>query len=760
MQKYKVTALNVAGLGNRAYFLGDTITAAQLGGEVKAGLLEKGGYVVKDGEIFIEARPRVYVNNSKPQNITANHKAIVLDLAPTVFAPIAAGLKEEVEADEKYNGCVFVCGYVVTDFFSIKRQYPNSKIVVYQLEQLCDAGTMWNTPSTWQWLNEADEILEYSIENLEYLKRSGIDDRKITYRPIRFSKEFLVEDYDALFYGYINQRRADLLKLASESFDLCIIGTARAGVNVDGLTITPPKFNADLWGYIKRSKVVLNIHFYKIQEQVRVAELLANGVTVLSESSPTNYYEGLLTEFTDGADMVKKLKAMVAKKPAYKVADFVNHTYPKPREFNPDGLNVLTLDTTSKRFEDFESKTGKNLSTPYGVYIGIDDRTPERWRGCGVGVKNLLNRAFETQDYTIFCEDDADFTEADLQTLISSVEELNRAGIAWDIIVGTQAGFYGKVVEQPIGGRPIYKVTHFSSCVLNAYNKSVMREFDNYDEKAGTVYTNTYDKFLALAATEGRLRVYALSPFISRCLPAKSTMWADGESDDGYDKHFKASQQRLDAAIIDYNKLQIYTSFTDGYDAPREDVRFIPADAGKYENPAKDAGVVKYLYWKYGVRSAFNMWVDGSIYPTGTTEDYLELLGDNDLCLFQHPWRDCIYDEIEETLKLGFDLPEVALPMLERFKAEGYPANNGLGETGVLIRRDSPLVRKFFAEVWREIEKGSHRDQLCFNYVLKKFPKLRVKYMPPSVRNHPKYVMINHKKHVHKVDGKLTDVGL
>ena len=151
------------------------------------------------------------------------------------------------------------------------------------------------------------------------------------------------------------------------------------------------------------------------------------------------------------------------------------------------------------------------------------------------------------------------------------------------------------------------------------------------------------------------------------------------------------------------------------------------------------------------------MWVDGSIYPTGTTEDYLELLGDNDLCLFRHPWRDCIYDEIEETLKLGFDLPEVALPMAERFKAEGYPANNGLGETGVLIRRDSPIVRKFFAEVWREIEKGSHRDQLCFNYVLKKFPKLRVKYMPPSVRNHPNYVMINHKKHVTNIDGKLTD---
>tara|TARA_R110000803_G_scaffold185179_6_gene247548 strand:- start:425 stop:1630 length:1206 start_codon:yes stop_codon:yes gene_type:complete len=393
------------------------------------------------------------------------------------------------------------------------------------------------------------------------------------------------------------------------------------------------------------------------------------------------------------------------------------------------------------------------LNTEFGVYIGIDDGK-DRWRGCGVGVRNLLRRSFEKQDWTIFAEDDADFDQAGLDKLENAVKQLNDAGIQWDMIVGTMAGFYGQVLGQPVDGLEVYQVNQFSSCVLNAYNKSVMREFENYNENAGQIYTNTYDKFLSQKAAEGKLKIFAITPFVSSCLHVESTMWKNGESKTGYEKFFKESSVRFETAISNMKSIQIFTSFTEGYDAPRNDIQFIKPKS-KHKNPAKDVGEVKWKFWEYGIDSEFSMWVDGSIYPLAAPEEYIKLLGDADIALFQHPWRDCIYDEIDETLKLGFDLPEIALPMKERFLKAGYPAHNGLGETGVMIRRNTPLVKQFCKALWKEIAANSHRDQLAFNYVLSKFKKLKVLYMPPSVRTHPMFKMINHQKHVHKVDGKL-----
>ena len=221
------------------------------------------------------------------------------------------------------------------------------------------------------------------------------------------------------------------------------------------------------------------------------------------------------------------------------------------------------------------------------------------------------------------------------------------------------------------------------------------------------------------------------------------------------ERDLKRSKQ-LSAKMVGRSTIKTYSSFTDGYDCARTDVTVIPP-VSKYDNRAKDAGRAKYLFWEYGIQSDVNMWVDGNIYPLAKPEEYIELLGDSDICLFRHPWRDCIYEEATETLNLNFDLPEIVIPQLEAYKKSGYPKNNGLAETGVMIRRDSPTVRRFLIAVWKEIERGSHRDQLCFNYVLSKFPKLRIKYLPPSVRTHSMFNMVPHQKHMAVINGKLMD---
>lgn len=200
--------------------------------------------------------------------------------------------------------------------------------------------------------------------------------------------------------------------------------------------------------------------------------------------------------------------------------------------------------------------------------------------------------------------------------------------------------------------------------------------------------------------------------------------------------------------------VKIYTSFTKNYDAPREDISvFAPETI--YENQAKNAGRLKWLYWENGFDCDFNIWVDGNIYPLNPPADYLALLGDNDLALFKHPWRDCVYDEVAETVRLGFDTQEKGDSARQMYLDGAYPRKNGLAETGVLIRRDTQLMREFCEAVWREIELGSHRDQYYFNPVLHKTPALRVKYLPPSVREHPMFRYRGHQQHFGMKNGIL-----
>ena len=52
-----------------------------------------------------------------------------------------------------------------------------------------------------------------------------------------------------------------------------------------------------------------------------------------------------------------------------------------------------------------------------------------------------------------------------------------------------------------------------------------------------------------------------------------------------------------------------------------------------------------------------------------------------------------------------------------KYLENGYPVNNGMIQTGVTFRKDNNLIRTFMNHWWHEIQQGSYRDQLSFNYV-------------------------------------------
>jgi hypothetical protein len=93
-------------------------------------------------------------------------------------------------------------------------------------------------------------------------------------------------------------------------------------------------------------------------------------------------------------------------------------------------------------------------------------------------------------------------------------------------------------------------------------------------------------------------------------------------------------------------------------------------------------------------------------------------LVDADIALFRHSQRDCLYDEAEACKKAGLDDPDVINYQVQRYRNEGYPAHDGLIEAGVLLRRHTPAVQELSEAWWREICRGSPRDQISGNYVL------------------------------------------
>lgn len=122
----------------------------------------------------------------------------------------------------------------------------------------------------------------------------------------------------------------------------------------------------------------------------------------------------------------------------------------------------------------------------------------------------------------------------------------------------------------------------------------------------------------------------------------------------------------------------------------------------------------------------YSIWVDANMLVK--FDDAQKLIDDNlqdaDIALFAHPdGRDCIYDEceflIQHNSEFNFDDPARMTAHIERYRQEGFPAHKGLVAGGFIVRKvHSPSAKAIGRLWWEEVQKGSRRDQLSFNYVI------------------------------------------
>ncbi len=95
-----------------------------------------------------------------------------------------------------------------------------------------------------------------------------------------------------------------------------------------------------------------------------------------------------------------------------------------------------------------------------------------------------------------------------------------------------------------------------------------------------------------------------------------------------------------------------------------------------------------------------------------------QYLNNNDIALFKHSERNCIFQEAKAVIDQRLDDPGLVKAQIAYYQETGYPKNNGLYELPVIVTKNTPQTRTLGLSWWETICKYSSRDQLSLPYVL------------------------------------------
>lgn len=144
----------------------------------------------------------------------------------------------------------------------------------------------------------------------------------------------------------------------------------------------------------------------------------------------------------------------------------------------------------------------------------------------------------------------------------------------------------------------------------------------------------------------------------------------------------------------------------------------IPIDLNWLSNVKKQR-IIKICPHRYLQDYDISIWVDGSFQICGDLLNFIQKY-DLDKTPFYtriHPVRKCVYEEAKACISLKKDSKEVIKKQIDRYRAENYPKNAGMFETGIILRKHIDKKCQLVCNHWAsELLVGSCRDQLSLNY--------------------------------------------
>jgi hypothetical protein len=163
-----------------------------------------------------------------------------------------------------------------------------------------------------------------------------------------------------------------------------------------------------------------------------------------------------------------------------------------------------------------------------------------------------------------------------------------------------------------------------------------------------------------------------------------------------------------------------FICFTDDPNLTSEpwQIRFAPK--GLLDAP-RASKRIKHLPHRYLPSYGESLYIDNTMHlktaPRALFDDLLPPAG-SPWTVFRHPWRQCVYDEAMEVIRINYDDRQRIEPQTQFYQRLGYPRTNGLVTSSVLLRRhNDPAVIAVGEDWFQQILRHSLRDQISFNVV-------------------------------------------
>ena len=177
-----------------------------------------------------------------------------------------------------------------------------------------------------------------------------------------------------------------------------------------------------------------------------------------------------------------------------------------------------------------------------------------------------------------------------------------------------------------------------------------------------------------------------------------------------------------------------------------------------YKDSTRNARRYKLLPHRYLKEYDISVWMDGNFLIRDDVNELIDkYLSDRNFACHDHKNcqldpRGCVYQEAKAIFQLGTndpnkkfkDDPDLITEQVNRYYKDGYPSNNGLIVSGILLRKHNEENVKITMEKWwEELKYGSKRDQLSFDYSAWK-TDLKFNYISGDIRDNKYFYLLSH----------------
>lgn len=186
--------------------------------------------------------------------------------------------------------------------------------------------------------------------------------------------------------------------------------------------------------------------------------------------------------------------------------------------------------------------------------------------------------------------------------------------------------------------------------------------------------------------------------------------------------------------------MKVYTAICGKYPIARDDIECF-GDDGIFQRPLMEAKRYKVLPHTFFADDV-TIWLDGNVWLNQEPQVVADaLLGDADIALMQHPYRETVWQEfgaLGEQKRFRIPWLQDQLKAQEAaYREAGLPDDAPLYECTVLIRRNNEPVNRLMDAWWSQICRWQWRDQVSLPYVLWKYGAgVKVAAHPINVREH------------------------